>query len=306
MLGRRFSYLAVLLLSFIFFCFYKEWFSWLMLMAVLFLPLLSLLLSLPAMVTTRVFLVCPEQVRSDVPARIALRCSCRLPAPPVRSKVVLENHLTGQRYTGLPGEHVPTGHCGLVTVHCKGLRLYDYLGLIGFPLKGKRECQVCVLPRPIPGAVPPPAREQVVTNWKPKPGGGFAENHDLRLYRPGDDLRHIHWKLSAKTGQLIYREAMEPVQKAYLLQLTLFGTPEELDRKLGRLLWLSQTLLAQNQPHVIHCQTGSGMLRLEVTDVATQEAALRTILAGTPADSEVRPGKKEALWQCYIGGGQDA
>jgi hypothetical protein len=81
--------------------------------------------------------------------------------------------------------------------------------------------------------------------WKPKPGGGFAENHEIRLYRPGDKMNQIHWKLSSKMNKLMVREAMEPVQDRVLVEMILRGTPEELDRKFGRLLWTGNYLLEQ-------------------------------------------------------------
>ena len=243
MLGRQIAYIAAVGFCFVFFCFFQEWFSWVLLVGLLWLPVLSLLFSLPAMLTVKVSLSCPSQVRADVPARISLGVESPLPPPLARCKLSLENRLTGERFIGYPGEHVPTGHCGLVQIRCHRLYVYDYLGLWRFPVRKDHQCQVYVLPKPLPGKLPPPKDQQVITSWKPKRGGGFAENHDLRPYRPGDDLRSVHWKLSAKTGKLIYREALEPAQQLHLLQLTLSGTGEELDRKLGRLLWTSQQLL---------------------------------------------------------------
>ena len=34
----------------------------------------------------------------------------------------------------------------------------------------------------------------------------------LRPYVPGDELRHLHWKATARTGQLIVREYVDPAQ----------------------------------------------------------------------------------------------
>lgn len=305
MWGRRIAYLVALSFSLVFFCFFQEWFSWVLLVGLLWLPVLSLVLSLPALLTTKVTLHCPDQVRLCVPARISLGVESPLPPPPAKSKVVLENHLTAERYVGYPGEHVPTGNCGLVTVKCHRLRIYDYLGLWRFPLRKPRQCQVYVLPKPVADKLPPMQAQPAVNNWKIKRGGGFAENHDLRLYRPGDDLRSIHWKLSAKTGKLIYREALEPAQQAYLLQLTLCGTGAELSRKLGKLLWLSLQLLNQGKPHQIRCATGEGMLEFFVNDRKTQETAIFRLLESSTLPGEQRPQNKEALWLCYIGGEED-
>ena len=46
--------------------------------------------------------------------------------------------------------------------------------------------------------------------WKPKSGGVCRRNHELRLYRPGDSLNQVHWKLTAKTGKWMIRQPMEP------------------------------------------------------------------------------------------------
>lgn len=305
MWGRRIAYLAALGFSVIFFCFFQEWFSWVLLVGLLWLPVLSLILSLPALLTTKVTLQCPDQVRLGVPARIALNVESPLPPPPARSKVRLENHLTGERFVGYPGEHVPTGNCGLVTVCCRRLRIYDYLGLWRFPLRKERLRQVYVLPKPVPDKLPPMQAQLTVNSWKIKRGGGFAENHDLRLYRPGDDLRNVHWKLSAKTGKLIYREALEPVLQQYMLQLTLSGTGKELSQKLGKLLWLSLQLLNQGKAHQIRCATGEGMLEFFVNDRKTQEMAIFRLLESTTLPAEQKPKQKDALWLHYIGGEDD-
>ena len=34
----------------------------------------------------------------------------------------------------------------------------------------------------------------------------MSEIYDLKTYYPGDDIRHVHWKLSAKTGEVLLKE----------------------------------------------------------------------------------------------------
>ena len=91
----------------------------------------------------------------------------------------------------------------------------------------------------------------LVAQRRPKPGGGFSEEHELREYRAGDNLRDIHWKLSVKTDSMIVREAQEPVRSRVLLTLDLSGTSFQLDHLLSRLLWLSAWLLEHETPHQI-------------------------------------------------------
>ena len=305
MLGRRIGYLFGVVSCFVFFVFYKEWFSWLLLMGCLWLPLWSLLISLPAICTAKFSVHAPEEVRAGMPARAGLGVDCFFPQPPHKCVLRIHNRLTDEKYVGKPGELIPTDHCGQVIMECRRLWVYDYLGLWRFSKKVQMEQAVFVLPRPLPDRQIPAPEQMPVRSWKIKPGGGVAENYDLRPYRPGDELRQIHWKVSAKLGSLVYREALEPAQKQVVLTLTLSGTPEELDRKLGRVCGVSGQLLGQGAPHVIYCRTASGMMTLEVTDRKSQEEALRSLLTGKPTQGEADMTIRDALWQCRIGGGPD-
>ena len=295
-------YLSSLLSCLVFYGFYREWFSWLALMAVVFLPWFSLIISLPAMLTVQAGLRCPETVRMGVPARTALDIFCKFPTPPVTCRIKLHNNLTGHRYVGAPGERIPTNHCGCMTISYDRLFVYDYLGLFCRRLRKGDTARVYIEPKPVPTGLPEQLQSRTVSLWKPKPGGGFSENHDLRLYRPGDDLRSIHWKMSAKTGKLIYREAIEPAQKGYLLTLTLYGDAATMDKKLGQLLWLNHTLLQRNCDHEVQCRTGSGLFSYHVDNFANAQEGLKTLLRSAPAKAEEETAKQNVLWQYHIGG----
>lgn len=274
-----------------------------MLLTVVFLPWFSLLLSLPAMLTVTTELRCPQSVRMGVPARTSLQLDSKFPTPPVRGRIRLHNSLTDAKFVGQPGELIPTEHCGAMTISYDRLFVYDYLGLFCHRLNRGDTTVVYIEPKPVPAQMPPSLEAtRVVNAWRPKPGGGFSENHDLRLYRPGDDLRHIHWKMAAKTGKLIYREPIEPAQKGHLLTMCLYGTPRELDKKLGQLLWVSSYLLEKQQPHSVCCQTQKGLLTFRVNDITNLEEGLHALLRSTPAKQEIAVEKSDVLWQHHIGG----
>ena len=86
------------------------------------------------------------------------------------------------------------------------------------------------------------------TVLKPKYGGGFAEDHDLRPYRPGDTVNSIHWKLTSKMDEPIVREALIPENRTIFIVLSRVGQD---DRGLEVLRWLSRSLLDLGEPHVI-------------------------------------------------------
>lgn len=302
MTGRRILYGAVLAGCLLFFMLYREWLSWIVLLTVVILPFLSLVLSLPAMRSVTVRLRCPETVRKGMPVRTALEVTCKYPAPPVRCRIRLHNALTNQRYLGFPGERIPTGRCGMMRIRYERLWICDYLGLFRRKLNQAESTVLYILPRPVQ-ADPPPKKESGITNlWRPKPGGGFSEEHDLRLYRPGDDLRQIHWKMSAKTGKLIYREPIEPVLQGYLVTLSLSGTPKVIEQKLARLTGLGQSLLDRQLSYRVQCLTGEGVQEFEISHITTQEKMLCKLLGSTPIEGDQQTKDRTVLWQHHIGG----
>lgn len=300
-------YLAAAFGCLAFYWAYREWLSWVFLMAVVFLPWLSLLLSLPAMILCRVELRCPIRAAVGDSVAITLGTSGFFPAPKIKGRVRVKHLLTGKLQKLPLGAELPTGHCGGLEIYSAGLWVCDYLGLFCLPVFGRDKKTLVVRPAPVPLEEPPDMSRYLVNAWKPKPGGGYSENHELRLYRPGDDLRNIHWKLAAKVGKPIYREPMEPLRKGRLLTMTLCGKPKQLDKKLGQLLWLSQELLQRQMEHEVLCLTGDGPVRFTVTDNATWEQGLRAILRSRPAKADEVAENENKLWQYHIGGdGNDA
>lgn len=299
---RRILYLATLFVSLVFYCFYREWFSWLLLVMLILLPWFSLAVSLPAMLTVKAEVRCPKTVRLQVPARSSLQMQCWFPLPKVVCRIRLHNSLTDSRFVGTPGELIPSDHCGCMHIQVERLYICDYLGL--FRRRLPKQDPLCVFIQPKAVSCPMPDRhtDQASRAWKPKPGGGFAENHDLRLYRPGDELHGIHWKMTAKTGKLIYREPIEPAQKGGLLQLTLWGDADLLDRKLGQLLYLSQKLTLEHCAHEIRCRTGQGLLQAHIETPADFAAMMEQILSSTCATGESHEVGQDVQWQHYIGG----
>ncbi len=302
MRGRRVGYLTILLGSLVFFGLYQQWLSWLLLLMILVLPWLSLCMSLPAMLTVRAEFRCPKFLRMGMPARTAMDFQCKFPTPPIRCELKLRHSLSDVTYVGQPGEMIPTEHCGVMSVSVEKFYVYDYLGLFRRRLHRDGMTRVYIYPKPVATEQVPILAERAVSLWRPKPGGGFSENHDLRLYRPGDDLRNLHWKMSAKTGKFIYREPIEPVQKGRLLTLTLNGTPAQLDCKLGQLTYLAEQLLAKQMSFDVLGVTGNGTVQAQIADKASLEACLQQLLEGPTASADEMQKQDDALWQHHIGG----
>lgn len=285
-----------------FFWAYREWLSGLLLAFLLGLPWLSLLLSIPAVLLSRVELRCPDRLSLGQEAQARLSVFCPLPAPELIGRLRLRTVYTGKTRKLSDGGVLPTDHCGVLELPGQRLWAVDYLGLFRLPLKKLPPRRIPVGPIPVAPEKEPDLSRFLCGAMRPKSGGGYSENHELRLYRPGDSLRQIHWKLSAKTGKLILREPMEITSGGALVTLELTGTPEVLDNKLGRLLWISSYLLEHGVPHKICCLTGSGMLCLAVTDARQLSEAMDALLEAGPAEPGQTPAYPRGLWCCHIGG----
>lgn len=303
---RRLIYLFFLALSVVFYIAYGQWLAWMTLVLVLLLPWLSLALSLPAIFRFHIIPVGDAWTELGGENELFLLGSCSLPMPPFRGELRLRRCFTGEvlRYQEPGG--IPTDHCGGYVVTAERVRICDYLGLFAFPVRKKKSMTVLVRPRPVEVSAPDGLQRYIARSWKPKPGG-YAENHELRLYRPGDSLNQVHWKLSAKTGKLILRQPMEPRRGRVVLTVNLRGTPEVLDRKLGRLLWLGRYILARSIHYEIRALTGNGVQTFPVCTEEDLQCAVDALLCSPLVkEGDLRLHSFAADWLYHVGGEEDA
>ena len=303
MIKQRIIWLLCWLGSLVFLVFYQRWLAWLMLAAVLLIPLFSLLVSLPAMVTARLETHSPGRVTVGTPAVLSFRCSSKGIVPQWSCRVLVTHSITGQCRRLRRSAPLPTDRSGVLFCRLTRVWVYDYLGLFRFPLRGQRNLKVVVEPTPIPIPNEQDADADSVFAWKPK-NGGFSENHELRLYAPGDSLRQIHWKLTAKTGKLIIREPMIPDPGKVLVRLELKGSPQELERLLGRALWLGQRLVQQQIPFELLTLTAAGVRRTTVSSPQGLELAMDTLLSSSPIQTGTLEIPAEAFTRQYTLGGE--
>lgn len=306
MWGKRIRYLAVLLFLGLYYAASGEWLSWLLLMCWLVLPFLSLAVSLPAILQLSVSPTGADAMEAGEQTQLWLLGAANLPLPPFQGDILLEHCFTGAMTRYRPEKGLRPLHCGGLRVRVERAAACDYLGLFAFRVRKTGSSLLTVRPKSLPIPNAPMPEGITALRWKPKPGGGFSEHHELRDYRPGDSLTSVHWKLSAKTGNLVVREPMEAIQGALLLTMTLSGTPEELDRKLGRLLWMGHRLLEAGHRYHLQAVTGQGTLSFSVAKRKELLKALDALLVTPPAQSDSVPlPTGQAQWQYHIGGQAD-
>lgn len=104
--------------------------------------------------------------------------------------------------------------CGETRLHCAGVEVTDLMGLFRFRCADFPESWTVLYP--------PETQMELILSRETVGAaqtGGLMQNRrssdtseifDIRDYVPGDDIRTVHWKLSAKTGSLIVRQASDP------------------------------------------------------------------------------------------------
>ncbi len=106
----------------------------------------------------------------------------------------------------------------------------------GFFRKGlrfKTGVEVLVYPELFPAAAPRHESSSPIGNQTIRRAGWGHDLHALRLFRRGDDPRGIHWKQTARTGQLVYleREAERSRRLAVVFDNAVGELPDEAARQ---------------------------------------------------------------------------
>ena len=158
MFSRRMLYVAVLMAVVTFHMVYTAFDSYLLLLSLLLLPVLSLAVSLPAMLRVRVRLTAPACARRGAQAQLAIHMECAGPLPVggLRLRLRSLNRLTGEEpypprvYLAAGGSQtvrlpIDTAHCGCLVYAAARVRVLDHLGLIALPVRRCASASVTVL-----------------------------------------------------------------------------------------------------------------------------------------------------------------
>lgn len=119
-------------------------------------------------------------------------------------------------------ESVETGQ---IYITLEELSTRDLFGLVRFPADLRLRRVVLVEPDRIPTEVNvSDVRETEGDSDRfslLEPGRDVSETFDVRPYQPGDEVRAIHWKLSAKTDDFMVRRFVKPIHYSVVLLVEL-------------------------------------------------------------------------------------
>ena len=295
---RRIIYILVLACAAGFYVLYPYWFSGYLLTVLLLLMPFDLLISLPGMLTRRVIITAPSLVEQGADETIIITTLQKKSFPARCIKVLLQ--ISGDEYTvkkriicsaqrgsklKMP---INSLHSGVITYKIRKIWTVSLFELFSAPVRVDRKASVLILPTP----VKPPHIDALPRGviFMPKPGGGFAEDYDLRQYHAGDMVRSIHWKASAKLDSLVIREPLIPPPHSRLIEVSLWIGADERDLILGRLRWVSNYLLDWEMPYYVRLGeagviaeiTGAGDLTEYLFNVLTDNLQAIPVPASLP------------------------
>jgi uncharacterized protein (DUF58 family) len=115
-------------------------------------------------------------------------------------------------------------HAGNYIFEVEKIRIYDMTGLFHINRKINRSAHLQILPELIGVEVRVSERTrnfygEAETYDDFRPGDDASETFEIRSFRAGDRMQSVHWKLSAKSEELLVRENSQPLACAVVLFL---------------------------------------------------------------------------------------
>lgn len=147
--------------------------------------------------------------------------------------------------------HLTSAYCGILSFGIEKIRVSDYFGIFhreGMYQKRKKELPV----------LPDKNTEQLSLDIKElegqKMGEDWQDNYEIRPFMQGDTIHRIHWKMSARIGDMLVREYEQEIEKRTLILLDLQNDEPTLEREkwdkfIEKTAALSEWLLMQGETH---------------------------------------------------------
>lgn len=236
------------------------------LLAWLLLPILTLFLNLPVKrgLQAEIKIVPTAAKNNPVTGTVILENKSSFPGMRICCQLLAHNRLTQEEERRILSFFVPpggktnknfqitSGYCGYLDVKIEKIYLFDWFGIAAMKKSVSEEVHTSILPETFQPHIlleQTQIRQEEAEHWSPtEKGYDQSEVFSLRDYVPGDSLRQIHWKLSAKKGQMIVKEGSLPIEKSLLFfwnKNVATAKPEEMDAMAECAVSLCQSLIRQ-------------------------------------------------------------
>lgn len=211
----------------------------------------------------------------EVNLEVVLKNTGKLPISSAQVEIACLDVFDDRQITGVVGGVIDSGssstirltmtaeYAGRIKFQVENIRVYDYFHMIGREVPfDKAWSQLLVAPEIRDVLVDKEFENMRISqdgesHSQDRSGDDVAEVYDVREFRAGDALHKIHWKLSAKTDDLLVKEFSDPLQKALLIFVDFYmaepkeWTHERFDRMATTLASVSDKLLQQKETHEV-------------------------------------------------------
>ena len=167
--------------------------------------------------------------------------------------------------------YLKTSNCGIVNLFLEAVCTSDYFGVFtGKCAADSAKKEIYILPWT---NVPMAETLAEAGDFAGKYGEDVYETYDVREFRDGDDIRQIHWKLTAKMDILLLREYLKTSESGVMIRLDMEEEKEkvlsrqELDEFLDKASSLSWEILRWGVSHLVVWNRGEE----EITIFVAQE-----------------------------------
>lgn len=287
MLKTWIIYSVSLIGTFIFFLCYKMWVSWYCLIFLLVLPIPAFILSLIASKTLKFTATTPGGTIIGMPANILFTVdgfasyfsTCKL-STTITDRMAGSSRTVKLTISDSGTSKIPlnTDHCGAYSYKISKVRVYDLLGFFHFDKKLNKDVEFLVKPIPqMPDYMPDMFGFKAKNLRKSKKP--HSEIYDIREYQPGDPIKTIHWKMTAKKDKVLVKEPLEEYGGYSRVILEMTDDRDKLDLHLGQILFTSKFFLDHETSHVIRViPPDSREIAFSVESTTDLEKALASIL----------------------------
>ncbi len=189
-------------------------------------------------------------------------------------------------------------YAGRIEVRIEAFEVFDLLHMFVLRDCGRKDSHTLVWP-----AFAEPSEEEVSSLVEGFPreeemkrrGTDYHPDYEVREYIPGDELKNIHWKLSAKQGRMMVRERLASGREKINLLLPLGGDKQENDELVASLYALGRLLLHRGYPVQLYWEAGKELRGSFAAEDGELEGALVEILSENGLHQESRAQEQMAL-----------
>lgn len=143
-------------------------------------------------------------------------------------------------------------YAGRIRVSVEEIRVYDLLHLFYLTYRAEKGSEVLVWPVFSDGEDTEELYECIEgfpqENESRKRGAEYDPDYEIREYIAGDELKSIHWKLSAKQGEMMVRERLAAGRERVNVLLPLGEDPDENEALMESLYGMCRLLLSKGYP----------------------------------------------------------